>query len=72
MKRFFKVVATLKPQRPRYDYIWDQFPVIDYLATLFPHEDLLLKLSSGKSVTLPRVHDRPENADSDSHTNIEH
>jgi len=52
VKRFFKGVATLKPQRPRYDYVWDPSPVIDHLATLFPHEGLSLELLSRKLVTL--------------------
>jgi len=35
-----------------YDYIWDPSPVIAYLASLYPHKDLSLKLISRKLVTL--------------------
>lgn len=52
VKRYFRGVAALKSQRPRYDYIWDPSPVIDYLATLYPHEDLTLERLSGKLATL--------------------
>lgn len=42
----------LKPQRPRYDFIWDPSPVITYLATLYPHTELSLELVSKKLITL--------------------
>nr|XP_012236001.1 PREDICTED: uncharacterized protein LOC105680119 [Linepithema humile] len=52
VKRFCKGVAALKPQRPRYDYMWDPAPVISHLASLYPHEDLSLEAISLKLVTL--------------------
>lgn len=52
VRRFFKGVAALKPQCPRYDFIWDPSPVLTYLATLYPYEDLSLELISKKLVTL--------------------
>lgn len=42
----------MKPQRPRYDYIWDPSPVIAHLASLYPHEELSLEVISRKLVTL--------------------
>lgn len=52
VKRFFRGVAALKPQRPRYNFIWDPSPVVSYLGTLFPHESLTLEVLSNKLVTL--------------------
>lgn len=52
VRRFLRGVAALKPQRPRYDFVWDPSPVLSYLATLFPHEGLTLGKVSGKLVTL--------------------
>jgi len=37
-KWYFKRVACLKPKRPRYDFIWDPSPVIQYLAFLYLYE----------------------------------
>lgn len=42
----------LKPQRPRYNFIWNPAQVITHLATLYPHEDLTLEVLSRKLVTL--------------------
>ncbi|KYM94332.1 hypothetical protein ALC62_15034 [Cyphomyrmex costatus] len=52
IKRFFKGVSTLKPQTPRYDFIWDPSPVIAHLASMYPHEELSLELVSRKLATL--------------------
>lgn len=52
IKRFFKGVATLKPQRPRYDFVWDPSPVISYLATQFPYDNLSLEIIVRQLVTL--------------------
>lgn len=52
MKRYFKCVAILKPLRPQYDFIWDPSPVIAYLVSLFPYEELALELLSLKLVSL--------------------
>lgn len=52
VRRFFKGVAALKPQRPRYEFIWDPSLVISHLATLYPHESFSLEIISRKLVTL--------------------
>ncbi|XP_067205411.1 uncharacterized protein [Linepithema humile] len=52
VSRFFKGVSVLKPQRHRYDVMWDPRPVIERLSSLFPHDKLSLELLSRKLVTL--------------------
>lgn len=52
MKRFFKGVSSLKPQRPRYDFTWDPQVVIELLKSWHPHENLSLKQLSGKLLML--------------------
>lgn len=52
VKRFCRGVSILKPQRSRYDFIWDASPVIAHLATRYPHENLSLELVAKKLVTL--------------------
>lgn len=52
IRRFFKEVAFLKPQRPRYDFIWDSSSIIIFLAFLYPHKNLILELISRKSLYL--------------------
>lgn len=52
VKRFFRGVAALKPQKPRYEYIWNPAPVIAHLASLYPHDSLSLEVLSRKLVTL--------------------
>ncbi|XP_039310369.1 uncharacterized protein LOC105203938 [Solenopsis invicta] len=52
VKRFCKGVAVLKPQRPRYDFVWDPSPVLDHLASLHPYESLSLEILSKKLATL--------------------
>jgi len=52
VKRFCKGVSVLKPQRPRYDFIWDPSPVINHLSSLYPHDSLSLDKISRKLVTL--------------------
>lgn len=52
VKRFFRGIAVLRPQRPRYDFIWDPSPVITYLSALPPHQELSLELLCKKLVTL--------------------
>ncbi|XP_039304170.1 uncharacterized protein LOC120357547 [Solenopsis invicta] len=52
VRRFFKGIAALKPQRPRYDFIWDTAPVVTRLASLYPHDNLSLELLSRKLATL--------------------
>ena len=50
--KFFKGVARLKAQRPRYDFIWDPFPAIRYLVSLYSHENLSFEFISRKLATL--------------------
>lgn len=52
IKRFFKGVAALKPQRPRYEFVWDPSLVIAHLASYYPHDNLSLEIISRKLVTL--------------------
>ncbi|XP_070529823.1 uncharacterized protein [Cardiocondyla obscurior] len=52
VRRFFRGVASLKPQRPRYDFIWNPSPVIEHLATIYPYEDVPLEIISRKLITL--------------------
>lgn len=51
LKRFFKGIQNLRPNRPKYDTIWDPSIVLKYLESLFPNEglslrDITLKLAS--------------------------
>lgn len=43
VKRFFKGVASLKPQKPKYDYIWEPTPVLTYLSSFSPNDNLRLE-----------------------------
>ncbi|KYN21782.1 hypothetical protein ALC57_05841, partial [Trachymyrmex cornetzi] len=52
IKRFCKGVSVIKPQRPRYDYVWDPAPVIKKLASEFPHQNLPLDRLTRKLVML--------------------
>lgn len=52
IKRFFKGVANLKPQRPRYEYTWDPQVVIEFLKTQFPHDQLTLEDHTKKLLML--------------------
>lgn len=52
VKRFFKGVAALKPQKPKYDYTWDPEPVLKFLSSLWPNNDLDLKQLTRKLITL--------------------
>ena len=51
-KRFSKVFNVEKPQRPRYDCVWDPESVIAKLAVLFPHEPLSMDIISKKLAML--------------------
>ncbi|KYN19304.1 hypothetical protein ALC57_08364 [Trachymyrmex cornetzi] len=53
VKRFCKGASSIKPQSPRYDFVWDPAPVISKLATIYPYDSLrklvlLLALGSGQ------------------------
>lgn len=52
VKRFLKGVANLRPAAPRYNHVWDTEPVIRYLKSMFPNNDLTLKHLSMKLATL--------------------
>lgn len=50
--RFFKGISVTKPQKPKYPFIWDPHPVLNYLATLYPNTELSLENLTKKLVTL--------------------
>lgn len=52
IRRFFRGVSILKPQRPRYNFTWDPSLVIARLASLYPHDSLSLEFLSRKLATL--------------------
>lgn len=51
IQRFFKGVYHLRPNKPKYDNIWNPSTVLDYLRTL-KNSEISLKLLSFKLVTL--------------------
>ncbi|KYQ60563.1 hypothetical protein ALC60_00382 [Trachymyrmex zeteki] len=48
----FEKEAALKPQRPRYDFIWNPAPVIAKLASIYPYEGIPLRRITTKLVLL--------------------
>ncbi|XP_077275913.1 uncharacterized protein LOC143904826 [Temnothorax americanus] len=44
IKRFCRGISTLKPPRPRYDFVWNPAPVIAKLSSIYPYEGVSLKL----------------------------
>ncbi|KYQ60030.1 hypothetical protein ALC60_00928 [Trachymyrmex zeteki] len=52
IKLFGKGVNIIKPQKPRYDFIWDPAPVVEKLTHIFPYESLSLDIISRKLVLL--------------------
>ncbi|XP_041983252.1 uncharacterized protein LOC121736230 [Aricia agestis] len=52
ISRFCKGVFKLRPSLPRYNFTWDAGVTINYLATLFPNENLTLEQLTKKCVTL--------------------
>lgn len=52
MKRFFKVVSVLKPQKPKYKFTWDPLPVLTFLKSWYPNDKLNLEQLSQKLVML--------------------
>lgn len=46
VRRFFKGVTTLRPQKARYNFVWHPFQFSSYLVTLYPYKELSLELSS--------------------------
>jgi len=52
IKRFCKGASNLKPQKPKYDFIWDPAPVISTLATVYPYDSLPVEVITKKLVLL--------------------
>lgn len=52
IKRFMKGVFRSKPPLPKYNVTWDPSAVLDYLATLYPNEEISLEMLTKKLVTL--------------------
>lgn len=52
IKHFCKGASVLKLPKPKYALSWDPAPVIAYLGSLWPHENLELNILSGKLATL--------------------
>ncbi|XP_049866655.1 uncharacterized protein LOC126367268 [Pectinophora gossypiella] len=50
--RFMKGVFRCRPPKPKYQFTWDIDIVLDYLAHMYPNDDLSLELLSKKLVTL--------------------
>lgn len=52
IKRFCRGSSILKPQKAKYNDIWDPEPVLEFLSKQSPNADLSLKLLSEKLTTL--------------------
>lgn len=52
IKRLFKGIAKLKPQKPKYDYTWDHATVLKMISTWGENKNLNLKKVTMKLVTL--------------------
>ena len=52
IKRMFKGISVLKPQKAKYDCTWDPSLVLDHLKTLYPNDKITLEQLSLKLVTL--------------------
>ena len=52
LKRFFKGVSVLKPQKPRYESTWDPHTVLEYLKTLYPNDKISIRLLTQKLLML--------------------
>lgn len=52
IKRFFKGVFRIRPPVPRYNETWDTSIVLNYLATVYPYENISLEKLSKKLITL--------------------
>lgn len=52
LARFFKGLSVQKPQKPKYESIWDPDPVIKFLATQNPNDSIPLQNLTKKLVTL--------------------
>ena len=52
MKRFFRGISKMRPQKPKYKVTWDPGVVLTFLSSLHPNNDLSLEYLSIKVVTL--------------------
>ena len=52
VKQFMKGIANSRPSLPRYNCTWDVKKVLEYLETLYPLDQLSLKMVSYKLITL--------------------
>jgi len=52
IRRFCKGASNLKPQKPKYDFIWDPAPVISTLTTVYPFNPLPLEVITKNLVLL--------------------
>lgn len=52
LKRFFKGLYNLRPNRPKYSFTWDPSIVLSYLKDFYPNENLSLDKLTSKLVTL--------------------
>lgn len=52
LKRFMKGVFRSKPPLPKYNVTWDPAVVLEYLAGLYPNDDLSLEMLTKKLATL--------------------
>lgn len=52
IKRFGKGVSVIKPQKPRYDFVWDPAPVLSNLTKIYPYDSLSLDIITKKFVLL--------------------
>ncbi|XP_033231989.1 uncharacterized protein LOC117182972 [Belonocnema kinseyi] len=52
VKRFFKAVSVARPQKPRYECTWEPHTVLEYLKTLYPNENISIRLLTQKLLML--------------------
>lgn len=52
VKRFFKGIFRTRPPLPKYETTWDTSIVLNFLGTLYPHDNISLEMITKKLVTL--------------------
>lgn len=52
LKRYMRGIYNSNPSRPKYTETWDPYPVLKYLESLYPLENLALAFLTKKLVTL--------------------
>lgn len=52
LSRFFQGISSMKPQKPKYENIWDPGPVIQALGKQYPNKDLSLEELTKKLIML--------------------